>query len=233
MKRFWKETTLRPADGGWQVWLDEHAVKTRGGAPQVVPTRALGELLRAEWAATGEEFAPEELPLRDLADRAIDAARAAPEPIITRLLGFADGDTLCYRAEPDEAIAHRQAEVWEPIIGRIEADLGIQLTRTHGILHRPQSEQSLAAIRSRLETENAFALVGLDIAASLAASLCIALAGLDEDADPQALWAAANLEQDWQAERWGFDEEALSRRNEREAEFTKALAFARAARAKD
>ncbi|MEL7736873.1 ATP12 family protein [Citromicrobium bathyomarinum] len=233
MKRFWKEATLRAVEGGWQVWLDERAVKTRGGAPQVVPTRALGELLRAEWAAAGEEFAPEDLPLRDLADRAIDTARAAPEPIITRLLGFADGDTLCYRAEPDEAIAHRQAEVWEPIVGRIEADLGIQLTRTHGILHRPQPEQSLAAIRSRLETENAFALVGLDIAASLAASLCIALAGLDEDADPQALWGAANLEQDWQAERWGFDEEALSRRNEREAEFTKALAFARAARAED
>ena len=57
MKRFWKEATLRAVDGGWQVWLDERAVKTRGGAPQVVPTRALGELLRAEWAAAGEEFA--------------------------------------------------------------------------------------------------------------------------------------------------------------------------------
>ncbi len=76
MKRFWKEATLRAVDGGWQVWLDERAVKTRGGAPQVVPTRALGELLRAEWAAAGEEFAPEDLPLRDLADRAIDTARA-------------------------------------------------------------------------------------------------------------------------------------------------------------
>ena len=68
MKRFWKEATLRAVEGGWQVWLDERAVKTRGGAPQVVPTRALGELLRAEWAAAGEEFAPEDLPLRDLAN---------------------------------------------------------------------------------------------------------------------------------------------------------------------
>ena len=233
MKRFWKNAELNDAAGGWQVSLDGRSVKTRAGAPQIVPTKALGELLRAEWADAPQEVLPEHLPLRDLADRAIDTISSEPEPVITRLLGFADGDTLCYRAEPDEAIAHRQAEVWEPIVGRIEADLGIQLTRTHGILHRPQPEQSLAAIRSRLETKNAFALVGLDIAASLAASLCIALAGLDEDADPQALWGAANLEQDWQAERWGFDEEALSRRNEREAEFTKALAFARAARAED
>jgi len=44
------------------------------------------------------------------------------------------------------------------------------------------------------------------------------------------LWAAANLEEDFQTEQWGTDEEALARRNAREAEFIRALAFARAAR---
>ena len=50
MKRFWKEASLREVGQGWQVWLDERPVKTRGGAPQVVPTQTLGELLRGEWA---------------------------------------------------------------------------------------------------------------------------------------------------------------------------------------
>ncbi len=235
MKRFWKDATLREAatpEGGkgWQVWLDERAVKTRAGAPQIVPTRALGELLRGEWADAPEEFGPDHFPLRDLADRAIDTIAGEPDPVIERLLGFADGDTLCYRAEPDEPVAHRQAEEWEPIVAQIEAEHGITLTRTHGILHRPQPEASLGALRLRLEAESAFVLAGLDTAASLAASLCVALAGLREDADHAALWAAANLEQDWQAEKWGADEEALARRNEREADFARALAFARAAR---
>ena len=82
-----------------------------------------------------------------------------------------------------------------------------------------------------MQGESPFVLAGLDTAASLAASLCIALAGLREEADHAALWSAANLEQDWQAERWGTDEEAMARRNEREADFTRALTFARAARA--
>ena len=112
----------------------------------------------------------------------------------------------------------------------IEEDLGITLNRTHSITHRPQPEASHAAIRKRLEGENAFVLAGLDAAASLAASLCAALAGLKDDAEPQALWAAANLEEDFQTEQWGTDEEALARRNAREAEFIRALAFARAAR---
>ena len=231
MKRFWKNAELNDAAGGWQVSLDGRSVKTRAGAPQIVPTKALGELLRAEWADAPQEVLPEHLPLRDLADRAIDTISSEPEPVITRLLGFADGDTLCYRAEPDEPVARRQNEVWEPIVAGIEAEHGIALTRTHGILHRPQSEESLGALRQRLQGESPFVLAGLDTAASLAASLCIALAGLREEADHAALWSTANLEQDWQAERWGTDEEALARRNEREADFTRALTFARAARA--
>ena len=72
MKRFWTEATLREADGGWRVWLDERPVKTRCGSPQVAPTQALGEVLRAEWANAPDEVQPDHFPMRDLADRALD-----------------------------------------------------------------------------------------------------------------------------------------------------------------
>mgnify|MGYP002832276079 FL=1 len=61
---------------------------------------------------------------------------------------------------------------------------------------------------------------------SLAASLCIGLAALESDADGMALWAAANLEEDWQIEQWGEDEEAAERRANRLAAFLKAMEFA-------
>ena len=231
MKRFWQDCSVVETAGGWQVCLDGRPVKTRGGSPQVVPSEALAQMLRGEWADAPEEFGTDAFPLRDMADRAIDSISGDRASVIARLTGFADGDTLCYRAEPDEAVARRQAQVWEPIVAGLEAELGIALNRTHGIVHRPQPEPSLAAIRARLEDENAFVLSALDIAASLAASLCVALAGLRENADTRALWAAANLEEDWQAEQWGADAEALERRNTREAEFTRAVEFARAARA--
>jgi len=229
VKRFWKQASLAQVEDGWQVMLDGRAVKTRQGHPQVVPTQALGDLLRAEWAAAPEEFQPDQFPLRDLADRGIDTIAGDPSSVIDRLLRFADGDTLCYRAEPDEAVGRRQAKVWEPVVKQVEADFGIALNRTHGILHRPQPPESLAVIRERLAQENAFVLAALDMAASLAASLCVALTGLKTDSDLQELWAAANLEEDWQAEQWGADAEARARRDEKQAEFTRALAFARAA----
>ncbi len=230
MKRFWQDAAVANLGNGWQVELDGRPVKTRGGAPQVLPTRASAELVRAEWANAPAELSADAFPLRDLADRAIDTISTEPELIIERLLGFADGDTLCYRAQPDEAVARRQKEVWEPILAGIETEHGVTLSRTHGIIHKPQADATRATLRDRLERESAFVLAGLDTAASLAASLCVALAGLREDADPAHLWAAANLEEDWQAEQWGVDEEACARRGVREAEFTLALIFARAAR---
>ena len=75
----------------------------------------------------------------------------------------------------------------------------------------------------------AFALAGVQTMASLSASLVIALAAIDRDADLDALWDAANLEEDWQADLWGKDAEALERRERRLAAFVSAARFVRLA----
>ena len=68
IRRFYKDATLAPVAGGWQVMLDARGVKTVGGVPQIVPTEALGEALAAEWRGQGEKIDPASLPLRDMAD---------------------------------------------------------------------------------------------------------------------------------------------------------------------
>ncbi len=61
---------------------------------------------------------------------------------------------------------------------------------------------------------------------SLAASLVIGLAAIAPGADAGRLWSAANLEEDWQAELWGRDAEAESRRKTRFDAFSMAMRFA-------
>ena len=53
---------------------------------------------------------------------------------------------------------------------------------------------------------------------------------LEPDADTEVLWDAANHEEDWQAQLWGKDEEALERRARRHAAFAAAAQFAALAR---
>lgn len=230
MKRFYTTVATAEVDGGWQVTLDGRGVKSQGGKAQAVPSRALAEALAGEWQGQGPEIDPAAFVLRDMADFAIDVIGADRAAAIAALLRFAEGDTLCYRAEAGEPLHDRQLEVWEPLLKTAEARWDVHFERIDGIMARPQPAATLARLRAVLEAQDAFALSALNTLASLAASLVIALAALEPGAVADALWAAANLEEDWQAELWGKDWEAEEHRARRLATFNAAVGFALLAR---
>ncbi len=226
MKRFWSDAAVSAAGGGWQVLLDARPVKTQAGSAQVVPSAALAAALAAEWAAQGPTVNPDSLPLRDLADLAIDVIAADRAGTIAALLRYAETDTLCYRAEPEEPLHARQLELWEPLLLAAEARWQVQFTRISGVIHRPQSAATLAQLERALAAYDHFTLAALTTLSALAASLAIALAALEPGADPDMLWDAANLEEDWQAALWGRDAEAVQLRARRLAAFGSAQRFA-------
>ena len=230
MKRFWKDATVEPFEGAYRVALDGRPIRTQGGAPQIVPGEGLAEALAAEWRAQGEEIDPQAFALRDLADFAIDHVRADRAGAIAGLLRYAETDTLCYRADPDEPLYRRQQDLWEPLLKAFEARHGVRLERISGVVHRAQPQATIARLGEVLAAHDDFTLAALTTLASLAASLAVALEALEPAADPAALFAAANCEQDWQAELWGWEATAESLRAARLAAFEKALEFARLAR---
>lgn len=231
MKRFYKEVTVAPAEGGWRVLLDGRAIKTALGKDQVVPNEALASALAVEWADQGEEIDTTHFLFRDLADYAIDIVRADRATAINGMLRFAETDTLCYRADPEDPLFRRQQDIWEPFLQAAEKRHDIHFERISGIMHRPQSPATRDALRTFLEKQDDFTLAALNTLASLAASLTIALAALEHEADAKALWDAANLEEDWQVELWGEDALAKDLRDKRAAEFANALRFAELVRA--
>jgi chaperone required for assembly of F1-ATPase len=228
MKRFYRHAAAVAEAGGWRVALDGRPVKTQGGNPLLLPTARLAELLAAEWDAQGETIDPRGFPLRDLADYALDIVAADPGAAARALLRYAETDTLCYRADPDEPLWKRQQELWEPLVAACEAREGVRLQRVSGVMPKSPPPATLATLGKRLATLDPFTLAALTSLAGLAASLVIALAALERQVDGEALWSAANLEEDWQAELWGRDAEAEARRARRRADFMATLSFARA-----
>lgn len=223
MKRFYKDTGVEPVEGGWRAVLDGRGIRTAGGRPQVVPTQALASALAAEWAGQGETIDPAAFRFRDLVDFAIDAIAGHRDTIAAELVPYAETDTLCYRADPDEALYKRQADVWEPLLAGFEARLGVRFTRISGIMHKPQPEATLARLADELAACDAFQLAALKMLTSLSASLVIALEAIRPGADAQGLWIAAELEADWQVELWGEDWEATELRATRFAAFELAM----------
>ncbi len=227
VKRFYKDVATAPAKDGYRVTLDGRGVNTPMGVPQIVPTRALADALAKEWADQAEVIDPALFRHRDHADYAIDILRAQPQEPVAKLLGFLETDTLCYRADPGDALFVRQDEVWEPLVSRFEACENVRLERISGIVHRPQPPRTLEHMRRRLESIAPFELASVFALASRAASLVIGMAALEPDADVDALWNAVNLEEDWQAEHWGQDAEAAWVRETRRRAFRDAHGFYR------
>jgi chaperone required for assembly of F1-ATPase len=230
VKRFYTHCRAVAAGLLWQVLLDDRKVRTQGGLPQLVPSFALAEAMVAEWEAQGEAIDPGTFPLRDLADYAIDVVQPDPSQVADDLLRFAETDTLCYRAEPDEPLGIRQRDLWEPLVLAIETQLDVRFIRLAGVIHRPQPGETIAALKAEMLRLDAFELAALHTLTSLAASLVIGLAALDPAADAEALFAASNLEEDWQAELWGKDDAAIELRARRLARFCEAARFVRLAR---
>jgi len=230
MKRFYKDVAVERAGNGCRIALDGRPIKTQGGAPQVVPGRALAEAMAGEWRDQGDAIDPKSFPLRDLADFAIDHVAPDRAAAAARLLPFAETDTLCYRADPDEPLFRRQQELWEPLVRQVEAQHGVRIERTHGIVHRPQPPETLVRLREMLAALDPFTLAACETISRLAASLTIGLHALEPHADAEALFAAANCEQDWQAELWGWDWQAEQDRARRLAAFEQAVRFAGLAR---
>ena len=230
MKRFYKTATAEPTENGWQVALDGRAIKTAGGQPQRVPTENLAKALAAEWNAQGEEIAPEHFVLRAMADYAIDVVAPARAATIGAALVYAETDTLCYRGDEGKALIERQIQVWEPLLTAAEARWDLRFTRLSGVMHQNQPPETLTRLEQVVAALDDFQLTALRNTASLSASLVIGLAALEPDADPHALWDAANLEEDWQVELWGKDWEAMELREKRFGAFAAAMRFAELSR---
>lgn len=231
MKRFYTNVSVASQDGGWRVLLDGRPIKSVGGRLQVAPSEGLARVLAQEWAEQGDEIDPTRFLYRDMTDYAIDVVGPDRDQAIRELLPYGETDTLCYRAEPGDALRREQDLVWEPLLAAAEARHGLQFERIGGIMHHPQPAGTLARLETLLTTQDDFALAALRNLAGLAASLVIGLSALDDAAAADALWNAASLEEDWQAERWGRDEEAEVRRARRREAFLAAADFARLARA--
>ncbi|MEO0689844.1 MAG: ATP12 family protein [Pseudomonadota bacterium] len=228
MKRFYDMVGTREREGAWQVTLDGRGLKTVKGADQVVPSRKLVEALASEWDTQSEDLDPASFPMRDMADYAIDVVAHTRGEVASKLITYADTDTLLYRADPDEAIFAKQEATWEPILTAFERREGLTLKRVSGVIHALQDKAALAKLRDKIAGFDPFTLAGLEAMTSLAASLTIGLTALEPDADPVALWQAASLEEEWQADEWGRDYEAEERRAKRQTDFLRACEFAKA-----
>jgi chaperone required for assembly of F1-ATPase len=225
MKRFWKEVAVAAEDGGHGIRLDGRAVRTPGRLPLVVPSLPLAEAIAEEWRAVEGEIAPAAMRLTGLANAAIERIAPDPAPHIGGIAAYGESDLLCYRADGPEPLVTREAAAWDPLLAWATARYDVHFEVTSGVMHRAQPAATVARLAEAVAARDAFALAALSPIVSITGTLVGGLA-LDEGAtDADAIWAAATVDEAWQAEQWGEDADAARSLAAKRTEYDAAMQF--------
>ena len=222
MKRFYKEVSVGEGNG---VLLDGKTVKTPRGAALVLPAQALAEAVAEEWRAQGEEIVPVDMPLTKLANTAIDGITRRRVEVVDEIIAYARHDHLCYRTDEPAELVARQSAAWDPLLDWAAERYGAPLVVVQGVTSVAQPEESIAALRNAVEAFDPFALAPLHVAASICGSLVLALAMTDKRLTAEEAFTLSQLDERYQAEKWGSDSEAEARAKRLAAELAAAARF--------
>jgi chaperone required for assembly of F1-ATPase len=207
------------------VALDGRLVKTPGRRDLIVPSPALAAEIAAEWEAQQEEIRRETMPLTRLAGATIDRDAAQHAAVVRQIADYAGTDLVCYRATRPLALVARQQEVWQPLLDWATARYAAPLMVISGVIPSSQPPASLAAFTAAVAGYDDFALTALGATTTACGSLVIALALLEGRLDAADAFAASQLDESFQIESWGEDEEHRERRAALDAEITAAARF--------
>lgn len=210
-RRFYETVAVEAGEGGWRVLLDGRPPRSSRGAALLAPTRALAELVAAEWEAQARHVDLAVMHATRLAFTALEAVPTAREAVADQIVRYAGNDLLCYPAEAPEGLRARQAAEWGPVLERARAELGVALEPSQGILHREQPAHAMEAVRRHALSADDFTLSGLAFGVPLFGSAVLALGLWRGWFSGEDAFALSRVDEAWQESQWGIDEEAAER----------------------
>jgi len=226
-KRFYSTAGVGEADGGFSITLDGKPIRTPSSRQVIVPARSIAQMIAAEWNAQGETIDLLTMPVTRLANSVVHGVVDKVDAVAEDVAKYLGSDLLFYRAGHPEALVAREAAHWDPILFWAADSLGAHFILAEGIVHVRQPEQAIAAARARLPSDP-WAIAALHVITTLTGSALLALALFHGVIDEDQAWAAAHVDEDWNAEKWGVDEEVAARRAARLVDYKAASSILKA-----
>lgn len=232
-KRFWTTVEVSRADEGFTVLLDGRSIRTPGKAVLAAPTQALAEAMAEEWRRQDKVIDPAVMPMTRFTNTAIDRVRPEHSAVADIVSAFGETDLLCYRAESPAELVAREAAAWDPLLDWAARHFEARLATTVGVLPVTQPDSALQRLDAAVRGADPFELTALHELVSLTGSLVLGLAVSEGERQPEEAWALSRVDEEWQIEQWGRDEEADRTAAQRRDALFEAARFLRLVRAVD
>ena len=207
-KRSWKTVAIECQDAQHVILLDGKLVKTPAKATLAVPTHAMAEAIAAEWNAQKEKIDPRTMPNTRSANAAIDKVTPQKAEVAALIAAYGEDDFLCYRAPAPQELIERQKEAWDPLLSWAAEVLDAPLLTVEGVMHVEQPANSVINLTAFVTGQTPFELAALHDLVSMSGSLVIGLAAQAGAFGNDDLWIRSRLDELWQIEHWGQDDDA-------------------------
>ncbi|MGB0660906.1 MAG: ATP12 family chaperone protein [Mangrovicoccus sp.] len=218
-KRFWTEVQTVETDTGYAIHLDGRPVRSPAKTLVNVPSLGLAEMIADEWRSQGELIDPNSMPAMRIANSALDKVTPQFTEVADMLAAYGESDLLCYRADGPAELVDRQAAAWDPVLAWAAEKYNAPLSTGQGVMFIAQPEQSLQALAAQVHALSPFQLAPFHDLVALTGSLVLALAASQAYAEASEIWNLSRIDEDWQIEQWGEDEEATALAERKKAEF--------------
>jgi chaperone required for assembly of F1-ATPase len=225
VRRFYTDVATGRDGDSFSVLLDARPVRTPARRAVRLPTEPLAAAIAEEWRAQGEEIDAQAMRLTRLATTVIDLMPTRRGDAVAEVSGYAGTDLLCYRTAAPEALAARQATAWQPWLDWAERQYNARLWPAVGVMPAGQDEATLQTLRAAVERLDDWRLVGLHAATTLTGSLVLGLALECGAITAERAFEAAMLDELFEIEQWGEDEEQAARHARLRADLAAAERF--------
>lgn len=224
-RRFWTTAGVVAVAGGHAVLLDDRPVRTPAKMPLILPTEALAQVIAAEWQSVEGKVNPSVMPFTRMANSAIDKVTPQFDAVAAMLADYGATDLVCYRAEGPVPLVSRQAAAWDPLLDWTATDLRAPLLTISGVMHRAQPRSSLDTLHQAVRAMTPFQMTAFHDLVAISGSLVLAMAVTGGRLAAEAAWTLSRIDEAWQIEEWGEDEEAAEMAAGKRADFLQADRF--------
>jgi chaperone required for assembly of F1-ATPase len=226
-KRFYAKADVAEAEGGFSVTLDGKPIRTPSGRVLTIPVREIAASVAAEWQAQQDLIDPLSMPLTRFANSVVEGVIDRADAVADDVAKYLTSDMLFYRAGHPEALVAREARHWDPVLYWAADRFGAHFILGEGVMHVSQPEPAVAAARAALPRDP-WSIAATHVVTTLTGSALLALALVHGALDAEQVWTAAHVDEDWNAEKWGVDDEVAARRAARRVDYEAAVRIIRA-----
>lgn len=191
--------------GMWAVLRNGEPAKTPAGNNLVLPAEKLAELIAAEIEAGSGKKTPPPMPHSQLAFTALDLVQRDRVAAEQTVQSFATTELLCHRAEHPQELVAEQNKAWQPWLDWASEKYGLNFISTMGLMPVTQPVELAARLRDMLTALTVFELTVLRQVVEVGGSLVLGLALFADALTPEDVVRLSDIDQQYQAKRWGED----------------------------